>query len=167
MSFVIDSAQALLSCFEDELQTSPNPPAEICLRVGEVPFDVGLSEDECCSGLAWVRVVRFFPSVRFPDPVEDPNNCITTSYAIELEMGVARCKPFGTVQAGPTCDQWTALALQVDSDAAAMRRALCCFRPTIISDQVLPGEWTTFGAEGGCVGGTMSVTIQVDCLECT
>lgn len=162
MSFVSDTAQALLSCFEDELQIGPNPPASICLRVGEVPYDFEANTDLCCAGFAWVRVVRIFPSVEFPRPVDTPVYCNHTSYAVELEMGAMRCMPFER-----DCDVWTAVTLQVDDDAAAMRRALCCYRPTVETDNVIAGEWVPQGSEGGCVGGVMTVTSQVDCLECS
>lgn len=172
MSFVSDAAQLLLACYETELESAPNPPATICMRVGsEVPYSAGLSEDECCSGLAWVRVVRIYPSINFPSPADGPEICIQTSYAVELELGAARCHSFGTTAAGPSCDTWTAEFLQVDADAAAMRRAvLCCFAPQMEglwgSDQFVMGEWVPFGAEGGCIGGTMSVTVQLECSEC-
>lgn len=163
MSFVSDTAQDLLSCLEDQLTSSPNPipVGNICLRVGEVPFDFENGADLCCQGFAWVRVVRVYPSVRFPAQVEDPVNCITTSWGVDLEMGVMRCMPFER-----DCDIWTAATLLVDQDASSMRKALCCYRPTILSDLVLPGEWVPVGADGGCIGGTMQVSVQIDCGEC-
>lgn len=168
MSMVSDAAQNLLNCFEAELLEAPNPPANICLRVGaEVPYDAGLSQDECCEGLAWVRIARIYPTnSRFPDQDNEPHDCVTTSWGVDLEMGAARCKPFGDLQRGPSCDEWTALALQIDEDAAAMRRALCCFLPMVFSENLLPVEWVPVATDGGCAGGTMMVTVQVDCLEC-
>jgi hypothetical protein len=171
MTFVSVVAEDLLSCFDLALQDGPNPPAQICLRVGEVPFSAGLSEDLCCEGFAWVRVLGITPSIRFPQPDNTPNDCQKSSWAIELEMGVIRCMPFGDEYAGPTCDQWTAAFLQVDEDAASMRRALCCIYAeidanTTLVEQVVVGEWTPINNQGGCIGGSMPVTFQVNCSEC-
>ena len=173
MTFVSDAANHLLSCFDTALQEGPNPPPDdnICLRVGEVPFDVGLSQDVCCEGLAWVRVLRIFPSINFPNVNNNPNDCQSSSYAVELEMGAIRCLPFGDENMGPSCDDWTAVFLQVDEDAASMRRAICCVRDlqnanmTFI-DQIVVGEWTPIDGQGGCIGGSMPVTFHISCNEC-
>jgi hypothetical protein len=163
MSMVSDAAQALLSCLEDQLidLADPIPSKNICLRVGEIPMDIEHGSDICCEGFAWVRVTRVYPSVDFPTQLVSPSFCNTTSYAVELQMGVMRCMPFEK-----DCEVWTAVALRADEDAAAMRRALCCFLPMVATDNLLPGEWVPVGADGGCIGGTMSVTVQVDCQEC-
>lgn len=171
MTFVSDAAQQLLSCFDTALQEEASPPGEICLRVGQVPYSVGLSEDLCCTGLAWVRVVSITPSIRFPQPDLTPNDCQRSSWAVEFEMGAVRCMPFGDENAGPTCDQWTATFLQVDEDAAAMRRALCCLYDLIADnltmvEQVVSSSWTPVDSQGGCIGGTMNVTVQIQCSEC-
>lgn len=171
MTFVSDAAEQVLSCFDLALQDGPNPPAQVCLRVGEVPFSAGLNEDLCCTGLAWARVVSIVPSVRFPQQDTEPNDCQKSSWAVELELGAVRCMPFGDENAGPTCDQWTAAFLQVDEDAASMRRALCCVYGLIATnatliEQVVVGAWTPINNQGGCIGGTMNVTLQLDCLEC-
>lgn len=171
MTFVSDIAQQLLSCFDLALQEEDNPPGQICLRVGQVPFSAGLSEDLCCSGLAWVRVTSIFPSVNFPNQDTNPNDCQSSSYAIEFELGAVRCLPFGNNNAGPSCDQWTSVFFQNDEDAAAMRQAVCCMRDLIDSgatfaDQIIAGEWTPVDGDGGCIGGTMRVTLQASCSEC-
>lgn len=172
MTFVSDVAQQLLSCFDTALQDEDTPPGQICLRVGEVPFSAGLSEDLCCSGLAWVRVLRIYPSISFPTQDSNPNDCQSSSYAVELEMGAVRCLPFGNNNAGPSCDQWTAVFFQVDEDAAAMREAICCMRDliedgtTTLADQILADEWVPIDGEGGCIGGRMTVSMQVSCNEC-
>jgi hypothetical protein len=173
MTFVSDAAQQLLSCYDTALQEGPNPPPDdnICLRVGQVPFDVGLSQDLCCEGFAWVRVLRIFPSVNFPNPDSIPNDCQNSSYAVEFELGAIRCLPFGSEHAGPTCDEWTSVFTQVDEDAASMRRAICCIRDlqdanmTFI-DQIIVGEWIPIDGQGGCIGGQMNVTVHISCNEC-
>lgn len=181
MSFPGDWAQNLLACFRGELLDGPSPPPEekICLRAGElVPFNLGTGEDECCTGLAWVRIARveYVPrrttaATATGDLVladGTSSGCGGFPYAVVLEMGAARCFPFGSTAAGPTCDQWTAIALQQDADAAAMRKAVCCIAemaPDMGAD-VVPGTWEPRGAEGGCIWGTMEVTVNVDCSEC-
>lgn len=174
MTFSMDAAQQVLSCFDIALHEGPNPPPDdnICLRVGEVPFSAGLSEDLCCAGLAWVRILSINPSTRFPQTDTTPSNCARSSWAVELELGAVRCMPFGDNQAGPSCTQWTAAAIQVDEDAASMRRAACCVYDLIdvgatLIEQVVVGEWTPIDNQGGCIGGQMTMTIQINCGECS
>lgn len=173
MTFVSDAVQQVLGCYDMALQDGPNPPPDgnICLRVGEVPFDIGLAQNLCCEGFAWVRVISIFPSTNFPRQNFDPQNCPSASYAIELELGAIRCLPPGDENNGPNCDEWTAVFLQVDEDAASMRRAVCCVNdliggPTTFISQVVSGPWTPIDGQGACIGGRMTVTIQVSCSEC-
>lgn len=169
-------ADALRACLDAAYDTAADPekPAEICHRPGaEVPFSLGLGQDECCSGLGWVRIAGIDPVV---DPVQaqDPdfNKCAPPARRITLELGVARCNPYGTTNAGPDCDTWTALALRMDTDALRMRQAVCCFgelddvgedRPVY---QVMPGSWEPLEASGLCAGGQMTVVVWTDCNEC-
>lgn len=168
MTFVSDAAQQLLSCFDTALQAGPNPPPDdnICLRVGQVPFDVGLSQDLCCEGFAWVRVLRIDPA-----STANPRNICPTGWDIELEMGTIRCLPFGDESMGPSCSDWTSVFLQVDEDASSMRRALCCVQDlmdegTTLIEELTPGTWTPIDGQGGCIGGSMPVTIRINCSEC-
>ncbi len=169
MTFVSDLAAQLLSCYDQSLQDGPNPPPDdnICFRVGQVPYSAGLSEDLCCEGLAWVRVLRIYPSTNFPLPSITADACPRVGHAIEFELGAVRCMPFGDEAAGPSCDQWTAVFTQVDEDAASMRRAVCCFADLQSAGNLyLEGTWQPIDSQGGCIGGTMSVTVQSDCGEC-
>lgn len=169
MTFVSDLATQLLSCYDLALQDGPNPPPDenICFRVGEVPFSVGTSEDLCCEGFAWVRVLRVYPSRSFPSQDTTATYCGTQSRTIEFEMGAIRCLPFGDETAGPGCDAWTAVFLQVDEDAASMRRALCCMALQLDPGALmLEGEWTPINGQGGCIGGSMAVSLSTDCGEC-
>lgn len=155
-----------------------NRPGSICLRVGaEVPLNFGTAQDECCSGLAWVRVVSIEPldMGRSASAVDTDNPCQQTGSEIVFELGVARCAPFGTQAAGPDCAQWTALAFLVDQDAQAMRRTICCLTsdPNGVADpdygpvfQVRRGRWEPMEIAGSCAGGTMEVRVQTDCTDC-
>lgn len=159
-------AQIVLSCLNEAITAGPFPiPQEkICLRFGErVNPTTGTSEDECCTGLAWVRVASIESLV---DP-DDPNRCFGPSQRIQLELGTARCIPFGTVGAGPTCEQWTEATLKMDSDQQAMEAAVCCAAEAInempFINGVRIGEYQPFGPDGNCILGTLQMTIDQDC----
>lgn len=166
-------AGALVACLEVVFDGDAGAPGEICHRPGDqVPLSIGLTQNECCTGLAWVRVQQIDPVI---DPVTmtspDFNPCDTSGRLVTLELGVARCNPFGTDNAGPTCEQWTELAARIDLDAAAMRRAVCCASSALVTDssaveRILPGSWTPLESSGGCAGGSMTVTVLIECEEC-
>lgn len=169
-------ADALRACLALSFEGDDGIPAEICHRPGsEVPLAAGLSQDECCSGLGWVRIAGIAPIVD-PGSADDIlyNPCDTSGRRITFELGVARCNPFGTPERGPTCDEWTALALRMDMDARAMRRAVCCFQQSDDVDdmdgrkvyRVLGGSWEPLDSSGGCAGGIMTVTAWTNCTDC-
>lgn len=166
MTRPIEFAQIVLSCLNTQITDGPFPiPQEkICLRFGEIVNpSIGTNEDECCTGLAWVRVAAVDTLV---DP-DDANPCVSHSRRITLELGTARCIPFGTVQAGATCDQWTEVALKMDSDHGAMEAAVCCAADAIDALPFEPivrvGNYEPFGPDGNCVRGTLTMTIDYDC----
>jgi hypothetical protein len=164
---VSEMAAALRDCLVTELALRDNPPAETCLIPGEdgrTFLSVGLGEDKCCVGFAWVRVAQVIPAI----PRDDTRNggCGIDTWQVDYEMGVARCSPFGSVNAGPTCADWTALFTQVQSDADALRSAVCCLRPQVESGQTFPTAWLPFGPDGGCTGGIMGVSIKIDDCDC-
>lgn len=167
-------ADTLRACLVSAYEGTDYVPGEICHRPGtEVPFSLGLSQDECCSGLAWVRIAWI-------DPVTDPssandrddNPCNQSGRMVVLELGAARCNPYGTPSAGPSCATWTALAQLMDNDATAMRKAVCCFAslPEVGMDQavyrVRGGRWEPIESSGACAGGTMQVVVWTDCTDC-
>ena len=167
-------ADALRACLDLAFTGDDGAPAEICHRPGDLtPLNFGTTQDECCTGLGWVRIAGV-------DPVVDPftatqldfNPCAVTDSRITLEIGVARCNPSGTREAGPSCEAWTELALRMDQDRAAMRRAVCCLQQSTAAEEnsgvtrILPGTWTPLDSSGGCAGGTLSVSVYTDCDEC-
>jgi hypothetical protein len=165
---VLPFAEELLTCLCAELALVSAPPQQCCLRTGETVFPaISLTEDECCSGLAWVRISSIFVSeANFPEPDTEPRGgCPPSWLGVQLEMGVARCAPTGSLSSNPTCDEWTILSERVLEDAGAMRRAFCCLN--IDNSAKLLGAWTPLPTEGRCAGGTVIVTIQVpNCDEC-
>lgn len=166
-------AEMLVSCLEISFQDDPGRPQDICQRPGDqVPFGLSITKDECCSGLAWVRVQEIAPATD-PASLTDPDfsPCTDTGSVVTLELGVVRCNPYGAGGALPTCEDWTALAARMDLDWRAMRRAVCCAGEELLTDsspvlRVLPGPWTPLDSAGGCAGGSMTVIVELDCTDC-
>jgi hypothetical protein len=167
-------ATALLACLTDQMNQLPDPPAKIQLRVGsETGPLVGPNVDECCAGLAWVRVANVYPSWNnFPGPDNDWLPCGPLAYAVVLEMGSAFCMPWS--DSGdtwenldpPSTQDWTSAFGRLMQRQNLMRRAAaCCFPPT---QRRAVGEWSPLPVEGGCTGGTLLVTVSVmaPCSDC-
>jgi hypothetical protein len=165
---VFPIAQALLACYEEEIAKVLDPPASVGLRPGQqVDALLSVNEDECCNGLAWVRVNRVFPSSIEPFPLQDQvsQNCSPQGWAIELEMGAVRCAPTPNAYSIPTNAEWGALVEKQMQDAAAMRRAvICCFGDLDIP--YLFGDWNPLPVSGRCSGGTTNVTVAAEYLDC-
>lgn len=161
---------ALLLCLEEQVARVPDPPAAVCMRPGDrVDLLMAQGRDECCEGLAWVRLASIYPSSVFPAPDEAYVKC-QLGWAVVVELGVARCAPVGDETTLPTCDQWTTATNHTTADAAALRRTLLCFRQIEEFRHRLhvPGAWLPMTTEGGCVGGSMTVTVYApmcDTLE--
>lgn len=161
---------ALLLCLETEVAKVPHPPASVCMRPGDrVDLLVAQGRDECCEGLAWVRLAQIYPSAQFPAADEGYQKCLR-GWAVVVELGVARCAPVGDERRLPSCDEWTETTNLTTADAAALRRA--AMRLKTLEDfrftMTVPGAWEPMTTEGGCVGGAMLLTVQAmpcDVLE--
>lgn len=166
----VEYAQILLGCLGEAISGGPDPiDAEyVCLRFGgDVSPSLGTSTDECCTGLAWVRVVGV---ARTGPETDDPsfNTCLHAGRRLTLEMGTARCIPYGTVQRPTSCEDWTAAALRMDADHAAMEAALCCFRDAVSVMPYAPyaivvTEYQPAGPDGNCLTGTLQLTLDYSC----
>jgi hypothetical protein len=167
-------ATALLTCLASQMNELPSPPALIQLRVGSETGPLqGPNVDECCAGLAWVRVADVYPSWNnFPGPDLDWLPCGPLAYAVVLEMGSAFCMPwsdsdesFENLDPPSTADWSTAFATLMQHQTLMRRAAACCFPPT---QRRAVGEWTPLSVEGGCTGGTLRVTVSVmaPCGDC-
>lgn len=164
-------ADTLLACLESAYldASDSGAPSSFCHRPGtEALLDYGNGVDDCCAGLGWARVVSEEPVVD-PGQADDPgyNPCDSSRMRITVELGVARCNPSTSA-----CERFTALAGRMSLDAVRMRQAVCCARTALVTDdgyvfRILPGAWTPLDSLGGCAGGTLSVAVWTDCLECT
>lgn len=169
---VMPIAFELLDCLEQEVDKVTRPPLYRGLRPGQVVDHlISTTSDECCQGLAWVRPVLFVPSSgKFPIQDEEPTPRGTNAWAVTLEMGVVRCAPTPDENSIPSNAAWNAVVQDVMDDAAAMRRAICCY---IAADEVarkkytLPLEWQPLDTEGGCVGGTLQVVFRGPACDCS
>lgn len=165
MTNAIVLAQELLACLETQLGLGPAPiaPAHVMLRAGEqVTPLLSTGDDECCRGLGWVRV-QALSGVRELGAVDNVS-CFRQERYLTLEMGVARCAPTPGPGQLPTEDQWTAVALQLDADMGAMEAAICCAFGDLdgsAAEEVAVGDYTPFGQDGNCIGGTMTVRIAL------
>lgn len=164
---VMPLARELLECLAQELDKVANPPTYVQLRPGTVVDHLlSTSEDECCEGLAWVRPASFYPaSAVFPVQDTSPLPKGVGAWAITLEMGVIRCAPTPDANRIPTGDEWDATTQAVMDDAAAMRRAFCCFAQGRIKTTI-PGLWSPVSVQGGCVGGILPLTVRGPACDC-
>ena len=168
MALIIDPvlplAERLLACLCERLiDTVAGPACVCCLYHGTtVPMDYCDSVSAEGNGQAWVRVNRIYPAgARFPVQSFEVTPCKIPSWGVELVMGVYRCVAV-LDDAGnpPTCDQITADATKLLSDAAAMRlAAVCCF-PEGADTIAVVGDYQPLGPQGGCAGGALSITVQ-------
>lgn len=167
-------ADELLACFTAKLAELPNPPKYIQMRVGQETGPLlGPNVDECCSGLAWVRIAGIYPSWdSFPAADNTWTPCGPLAYAVQLEMGMAFCMPWSDSD-GTSDDidppgeaDWASAAITQMQHQNLMRQtAACCFRPT---QRRAVGAWESFPVEGGCTGGKLTVTVSVmnPCSDC-
>jgi hypothetical protein len=171
---VMPLARQMLACLEQEIDKVTKPPAYIRLAPGSQVdhlINGDGSQDECCEGLAWVRPAGFYPTLgSSPFPAQDPvpSKDGVRAWAITLELGAIRCAPVGDEKNIPTAAEWDAATQAVMDDAAAMRRAICCFIDAVPgrSQKVLVGQWEPIQIQGGCVGGLIPVTILGPACDC-
>lgn len=167
---VMPLARELLACFGQEIAKVENPPKYVGLRPGNVVAHLlsSTGQDECCEGLAWVRPAPFYPTGTAPFPAQDeaPIKGGTRAWAVTLEMGAVRCAPTSDAEDIPTNEEWDAATQAQMDDAAAMRRAICCFSEGR-NGKVLPGLWEPLEIEGGCLGGVMQVTVMGPACDCS
>lgn len=163
MTNAIVLTQDLLACLQSALAAGPAPISadHVMLRAGaEVTPLLGQNRDECCEGMAWVRVQGVSGVRQLRDVLNV--TCFQAERQLTLEMGVVRCSPSAGPETVPSEDQWMAAALQLDADMGSMEAAVCCAFGDLegsAAEEVAVGEYRPLGVDGNCIGGTMTVTI--------
>jgi len=168
------AAEKLMACFIEKLSTLPNPPRYTQIRIGaEGGPLIGPNVDECCDGLAWIRVANIYPSWdSFPAEDNTWTPGAPFAYAVVLEMGVSFCMSWsdstGTFDDidPPSGSDWQAAFTTQMQHQTLMREAAACCWPWTTRRAV--GGWTPLSVEGGCTGGTLTVTVSVmaPCSDC-
>lgn len=158
-------ALALASCLCQELKESGGPEPCFCgVLAGEsAAWDYCQPCDGDLCGMAWVRIANVAPlqSASISATGAGPilfNRC-APALAVAFEVGVLRCAPtLGPEGQLPSmADQLEAAALQASDMAASGRAAACCFKDD--GRFVAVNQWLPLGPEGGCLGGSWSVTV--------
>lgn len=168
--FFVLGAQ-LLACLQTSAEANPNPPPEnnfLFLPGAQATADISQYQNMCCDGTAYVRMASQYPSKNFPAPDDDASNCVPMGFGSIWELGIMRCAPTGTVQKIATAAEWLAAFRQQTIDATTLRSAVCCWVNLYGDGEgVQIGQWTPVGPEGGCLIGTLSVSIQwIGCPGC-
>lgn len=165
-------AAALLGCLATQTDLLPNAPKNKGLRPGaQAPIGISAhGRDECCEGLAWVRLMKVGHSStqNWPSPDVIPQGlCGTKLLALQFELGIVRCSPTPPAQKIVTSEQWNVVSEATYLDYIAMERAICCYLGRFkVPPLSLVGDWTPLGVDGNCVGGTLEVTIAAKPCTC-
>lgn len=130
--------------------------------------DISQFQDQCCEGLAYMRMVRAYPSADFPQ--EDPGPmppCGPYAVAAVVEMGIFRCAPVGDSDFVVSNDAWDATFDQQMLDYGYLYKAMCCVKTLLEgeyrTDSVQFIDWAPFEIEGNCSGSRIQFAVQLEC----
>lgn len=168
-TIILPLANELLACLETTAGANPDPPAQFCLRAGtSVIHDVDAQaslDTTCCPGLGYVRIGRVYPSTTFPELDSRSDKCLSITRALELTMGVVRCIPGMGSPEGPSCDDWTAVAVHEANDIQALFEAVCCWVQTQEFNRVRGRRYSIVESdvtqEGDCIERFMTVLVEI------
>lgn len=170
---VLPSALEVLAALQAGLAATANPPQHYRVVPGVemvAAIDPNSGVDEVCQGVAWVRITGVHPCADFPEPIGAPEaaqGITPTSLAVALEIGVVRCGPEPTPTMVTPDDVYLTAVSAVMDDAAVMRRlGESIMATTTVIVDYLTGSWVPLEAEGGGIGGVMTLTLQVPFLDC-
>jgi hypothetical protein len=178
-TMVMPVLNAALACLEGLGPIWPNAPALFELRSGNsFTASADSTLDECCAGIAWVRLGTGWPTDNFPVQKIDVGEATETDWAFQLEFGIQRCIPTQGDDGMPgsvvTRAQWAATVQQEADDASMLRKALCCLRDTYHYVNGLPmgnsgiifGIQTPLENSGPCGGIMVVATVRVPACDC-
>lgn len=163
-------ATRMLTCLDEQRlkMDATVRPKLIGLRPGNaMAMLLSMTDDECCKGIAWVRVDAVFPSsTNFPNPDLQPmQRCGIKQWAVRLEIGIARCAPTTGARTMPSGDTWNEASDLIYDDFAVLNKAICCFTDKYKWAWVA-GQWSPLPVEGRCMGGSMMLTVAAPDCNC-
>lgn len=178
-SMVMPVLNAALACLEAQGLAWPNAPSLFELRSGNsFVASADSAFDECCAGIAWVRLGTGWPTDDFPIQKVNVGFGPETDWAFQLEVGVQRCIPTegddGVYGSVVTRAQWQAAVQQEADDAMMLRKAMCCLRDTYHYVNGMPmgnagiiiGIQTPLENSGPCGGIMLAATVRVPACDC-
>lgn len=167
-----------LTCLCNTATAAPSPPAHCSFRIGnEVIHDLGLDGDFCCEGLAYVTLVRVYPSSEdFPQEdiaYQSRSRCGPLSWGVDLKLGLVRCAPVSQGNQVIPDTEWEAATLQGIYDTQTLITAACCVRNWVIGGSAafdgmssIMGSVTEGTPNGGCVERYLDLTVQMPGCGC-
>lgn len=162
-------SDALLQCLRDQYSLLPAAvrPGNYDKIAGTFfveDIDPMFGKDKCCQGAGWVRVGDSFPTDGSLEPIESikANACLPVTWALNLDVGVARCYPgYGNVQGPTDADHLAARAMDL-LDLQTIEKAICCWARTLRPKGTLyqvTGIAVT-GPAGACISRIASILVQ-------
>lgn len=162
-NLVYDRLTLLAACLCAQIQDPENGVPDVCF-CGIVPGDaaVGQYAGDCSvkCGMAWVRMVNLYPSQGVGQATMVPGNC-GRAIGIDVELGIMRCISVGDERGNlpSPAELLAATQLQI-ADALIMHKAVYCC-DALPKQDVIVGEYTPLGPEGGLVGGSILISVAV------
>lgn len=160
--------EALRDCLETALTgTILGGVCRLAIEPGQVAWDhcsaFITADDENVNGQAWVRDTNQYPYTVFPTQAASARPC-GFPQALMIEMGIVRCAPEPDDKGNPPSgDALTDAAQARRIDGAALLYAVCCASATdaFANTSILVGNLQPLGPQGGCVGVTLHVVIDL------
>ena len=175
----ITLATVALDCLSMAVSGNPNPPLNVCFRVGkQIAHDLGQFTDLCCEGLAYVSLGDTFPTESsFPQQdtaSQVQGSCGPATWGQVIRLGIVRCVPVGDQNGEPpTCADWNSAFIQNAYDSASLRRATCCLRSWFLAASdfylgmsIVIDRQVQVDPNGGCVERYVDVTVQFPNCDC-
>lgn len=157
-----DRLTLLAACLCAQIQDPENGVPDVCfcgIVPGEaIPVEYAGDCDSKC-GIAWVRMTNLYPSNGVGAAFTQPGNC-DVGLGMDVELGILRCISVGTEREGPTPEELHEAAQLAIADAMLIRKAVYCCDAINPRDLIL-GQYTPLGPEGGLVGGAFVLSMGV------
>lgn len=166
-------AARLVGCLQTQVDLLDEPvrPKRVGLRPGaQAPIMLSVTKDECCDGVAWVRLTGISHSSTQNWPSADviPQGlCGPQGLALKFELGIVRCAPTPPASQIVSVEKWNEVAEATYLDYIVLERTICCFLDSFkVQPLNLVGDWSPMGVDGNCVGGTLEFTVRANPCAC-